>query len=184
MIEDLFKYNYIESNPKIEKVADQIYKTKFLPLEACKYMIDLANSIDNWKNTNLGNYPANDLFVDRISLHLKDKIFQHCYSIAKQIPQWTINENVIAGNIIMVMYNTTSYNHLDLHVDDSIFSASVLLNDDFEGGLLKFPNQNFDNRNVKVGEIILYPSLLTHAHMVEPVTKGNKYSLVIWSDWS
>jgi PKHD-type hydroxylase len=60
-------------------------------------------------------------------------------------------------------------------------SVSVLLNDDFEGGEFEV-HEGDSNEPVKTGmkkgTAILFPSFV--GHRVTPVTKGNRYSIVVW----
>ena len=63
-----------------------------------------------------------------------------------------------------------------LHNKTRKISMSLILNDDFEGGDLELfgtpkPKQ-------EKGSMIFFPSFL--AHEVTPVTKGTRYSLVLW----
>lgn len=58
-------------------------------------------------------------------------------------------------------------------------SASLILNDDFEGGEFSF----FDgtvNYKVKKGSVICFPSSFVYPHQILPVTKGVRYSIVTW----
>tara|TARA_R110002020_G_C16260999_1_gene770466 strand:- start:132 stop:758 length:627 start_codon:yes stop_codon:yes gene_type:complete len=63
-------------------------------------------------------------------------------------------------------------------------SMTVLLNDNYEGGEFQFSicNQEKCERHVpefnKIGSIIVFPSDIEHR--VAPVTKGVRYSLVVW----
>jgi predicted 2-oxoglutarate/Fe(II)-dependent dioxygenase YbiX len=59
-------------------------------------------------------------------------------------------------------------------------SASVKLNDSYEGAELDFPQQSFTNRDVPVGSLLAWPSLVTHPHQTLPLTGGIKYGLTIW----
>ena len=55
-------------------------------------------------------------------------------------------------------------------------SMSLLLNDGYEGGELEvFPHGPM---NLSKGTIVFFPSFQTH--QVHPVTKGTRYSLVMW----
>ena len=54
---------------------------------------------------------------------------------------------------------------------------TIVLNDDYEGGEFNF----FDCENLikeKTGTIIVFPSYAVHK--VNPITKGTRYSLVVW----
>ena len=81
----------------------------------------------------------------------------------------------------------------DLNIDGKIRKLSVTVSlsnsKDYEGGELEFDFRNKDpekKRNivtceeiVERGSIVVFPSHLWHR--VQPVTKGIRYSLVIWS---
>lgn len=56
-------------------------------------------------------------------------------------------------------------------------SMSIVLNEDYEGGEFEFYE---DNRLIKekTGTVIVFPSYMLHR--VRPVTKGVRYSLVVW----
>jgi len=58
-------------------------------------------------------------------------------------------------------------------------SGIILLNDDFEGGELKFYKKMYQPE-LKKGTCILFPSNMLFPHRVTPVTKGTRYSIVTW----
>lgn len=68
--------------------------------------------------------------------------------------------------------------HSDSDADAASLTASFSINDDYEGGDLVF----WDSYKVekKSNSIHVYPSSLTHPHRVDPVTKGVRYSVVVW----
>ena len=61
-------------------------------------------------------------------------------------------------------------------------SASIILNEDFEGGEMRFRWFHDEIKESKVlakkGDAIFFPSALQH--MVSPVTEGTRYSIVKW----
>ena len=63
-------------------------------------------------------------------------------------------------------------------------SASVILNDDYEGGELEFVILNekaqveITKITPEVGSVVVFPSFIMHR--VLPVTKGTRYSVVAW----
>jgi len=63
-------------------------------------------------------------------------------------------------------------------------SMTVLLNDNYEGGEFQFASYNKEECEIstpefnKTGMIIVFPSDIEHR--VAPVTKGIRYSLVVW----
>jgi len=78
---------------------------------------------------------------------------------------------------------TTLYNCPDnewLHKKTRKLSMTVLLNEGYEGGGLKFTNTlvpSIKGDGTK-GTVIVFPSY--HSHCVEKITKGTRYSLVVW----
>lgn len=83
-------------------------------------------------------------------------------------------------------------NHVHQSYNDRIrkLSVTVLLNDpkEFEGGELEISFRNkkrepdsviLDDRYLKKGSVVVFPSFIWHR--VKPVTKGIRYSLVIWN---
>ena len=56
-------------------------------------------------------------------------------------------------------------------------SMTIVLNDDYEGGELQF----FAEKTLikeQTGTVIVFPSYMVHR--VNPITKGTRYSLVVW----
>jgi PKHD-type hydroxylase len=81
----------------------------------------------------------------------------------------------------------SSYNRSDngfLHGNNRKLSMTVLLNDDYEGGDFQFAQYSKEKCNVisveqnKIGSIIVFPSYMEHR--IIPITKGLRYSLVVW----
>jgi hypothetical protein len=68
-----------------------------------------------------------------------------------------------------------------LHSDKSRVSMSLILNDDFEGGDLYFPRQEYKTADVPKGTLICWPGQITHPHTILPVTQGTRYSLVTFT---
>ncbi|MFT7184695.1 MAG: putative 2-oxoglutarate/Fe(II)-dependent dioxygenase YbiX [Pseudohongiellaceae bacterium] len=62
---------------------------------------------------------------------------------------------------------------------DRDFSILIYLNDDFEGGELKFPWLNYQYRPV-AGDLVFFPSNHLFSHESMPIISGNKYALVSW----
>lgn len=68
--------------------------------------------------------------------------------------------------------------HSDTDADAGSLTGSFSINDDYEGGNLIF----WDDYKLehKENSIHFYPSSLTHPHRVDEVTKGARYSVVVW----
>ena len=55
------------------------------------------------------------------------------------------------------------------------------LNDEYKGAALEFPRQEFSNLDIHVGDLICWPSKITHPHRSTQLEEGEKYSLTIWT---
>ncbi len=64
-------------------------------------------------------------------------------------------------------------------VTKRIISGLIMLNDDFEGGELRFPRQGITVKS-EPGMAILFPSTFAMPHEVSPVTKGKRYAILTW----
>jgi len=74
--------------------------------------------------------------------------------------------------------------HTD-HFTTAIRHLSIImnLNDDYEGGDLIFTDQKEKEiKRLKLGKgsIVFFPSNFMYPHMIEPITKGTRYSIVAW----
>jgi predicted 2-oxoglutarate/Fe(II)-dependent dioxygenase YbiX len=63
---------------------------------------------------------------------------------------------------------------------DRDLSMVFFLNDDYEGGDFVFPDLKVRIRP-EPGMLVSFPSNHYYKHGVEPVTKGNRYSIVCWA---
>ena len=67
-----------------------------------------------------------------------------------------------------------------IHHDVAQLSASVRLNDGYEGAELAFPHQGVTNAGLVVGELVAWLSLVTHPHETLALRSGVKYALTSW----
>tara|TARA_E500000318_G_scaffold69095_1_gene63989 strand:- start:399 stop:968 length:570 start_codon:yes stop_codon:yes gene_type:complete len=76
--------------------------------------------------------------------------------------------------------------HYKFHVDDGPgmnrkYSSILILNNDYEGGELCFKIDDKEEtiKNVP-GSLVVWPSNFMFPHMVKPIKKGVRYSIVSW----
>lgn len=78
--------------------------------------------------------------------------------------------------------------HFAVHADHgpayvTTVSAVAYLNDDYVGGELIFPR--FDLKiKPEVGDLVVFPSTFIYEHSSEPIVDGNKYSIVVMTDYN
>jgi len=59
-------------------------------------------------------------------------------------------------------------------------AAIIALNDNFEGGVFKFPHQNIEHK-MKKGSVILFPPFWTHPHQITTVGENQyRYTITTW----
>ena len=66
----------------------------------------------------------------------------------------------------------------DLHIDNSLFTLFIKLNDGFEGCETVFPRQNWDTSKLKVGGMIVFPGVISHPHYTKKLISGNKFLMI------
>lgn len=80
----------------------------------------------------------------------------------------------------VIRYALGEQESLRIHHDVAQVSGSVKLNDTYEGGVLEFPRQDVTNADLGIGQLLAWPSLVTHPHQTAPLRSGVKYALTIW----
>lgn len=80
----------------------------------------------------------------------------------------------------VIRYAPGQQESLRIHHDVAQISGSIKLNDDYDGAELRFPRQQYDNSAQVVGEMLMWPSLVTHPHETGRLLSGIKYALTVW----
>jgi len=69
--------------------------------------------------------------------------------------------------------------HSDHGISSRVLSALLYLNDDYEGGNIRFPHAEI-NIKPEAGSLLFFPSNFVYVHEVDAVTSGTRYSLPNW----
>jgi hypothetical protein len=93
---------------------------------------------------------------------------------------WPLIDYHGINDAFIIKYQQGGQEQLRPHHDVAQVSASIKLNDAYEGAVLEFPRQGANNAALPVGSLLAWPSLVTHPHHSTQITKGTKYSLTIW----
>jgi hypothetical protein len=77
--------------------------------------------------------------------------------------------------------------HFNIHADhgpayNCTVSAVIYINDDYEGGDLKFPRLDNIVYKPRVGDIAVFPSNYIYEHASLPMKSGTKYCVVVMTD--
>tara|TARA_Y100000590_G_scaffold87048_3_gene97530 strand:+ start:9298 stop:9843 length:546 start_codon:yes stop_codon:yes gene_type:complete len=169
----------------LTEVSTDIFHTRFLNEELSDTILTLLKKENAWERGVYDRrYSTHDTKLSShfptvyhlIKEQIENIVLRSMYDI------WSFNSNIEADSIFAVKYSKDTQLSLKEHVDESYISGSIKLNTDYEGGILKFPRQNFTNENIPIGDLIIWPSQITHPHLSTKVTKGEKYSITIWTD--
>ena len=191
MIIDYTKGIHPESGKKYT-IHNDIIVTPFWTEDFCEELCDVAKFYNNkfhyhYQNTNY-NGVQDDLYFNTLFLdHINHWLFQdftdhYSQSICKVISQeWPQVQITGWFPPFIVRYESTKKDILKLHNDISFITTVVKLNNEYEGGLLEFPRQEWNNSEVPVGYAQIWPSAITHPHTVTPVTKGTRYAFTSWT---
>jgi hypothetical protein len=178
---------FLESNVVIiENVITDTY---------CKELIELINNTNLNKeeysktlrnNVECYEFSLNDYqHINEYKMHDINimNICFNCVTIFKKIRPFIIIVKD-CGYTLRKIYGKT-YNHIDwiydIEKDYRVLSIILFLNDDYDGGVLKFPIQNISYK-LKKGSAILFPPYWTHPHEVSTVKPGQyRYTINTWA---
>ena len=164
-----------------EVVANEIIVTPFLSEPQCQWLIERSEVHGGWTSMKDDKFPAREIRLRELGLWDEyDRLWREKLSkVAEKHWQGYAYEGL--RDAFTMKYTLDTQTSLALHTDGSMVTGSVKLNDDYEGAELIFPRQRFSNIDVPVGHCILFPSMVTHAHYVNELTAGEKYSLTMWT---
>lgn len=163
----------------IEIATDILYFPKILTEQKCNDLIKTAVAKGfGISRPPYNNFPSPDCYIEDKSEYVE--ILQPYLDAASHY--WGCKLLTISELFV----NQFPWNGMDgicPHHDDpdNIVSGSVKLNNTYTGGALTFPRQNFDTSDLDIGDLILWPSNVTHLHFAPPVDSGIKHNLTVWS---
>ena len=163
-------------------VAPDILLLPFWTRDMCSAVIAAAEAVGGFAAQEGDPVPGHEISLAAISPSLYDNVQNDLGArIWPQLQQeWPLIDYYGLKDAFVIKYSLDAQTELRIHHDVAQVSASVKLNDDYDGAQLDFPRQSFDNANVPVGALLAWPSLVTHPHQTLPLTRGVKYGLTIW----
>jgi|TARA_A100000172_G_scaffold80524_1_gene70342 predicted 2-oxoglutarate/Fe(II)-dependent dioxygenase YbiX len=116
-----------------------------------------------------------------------------CYKLRNTVQQY-IKENNInlelkrITNVTLLKYEKGGFykTHIDHNLNKAPrnLSCVIFLNNDYEGGNLKFYTLDFKEVILEVkpevGKLVIFPSYFMYPHKAETVKKGIRYTIVSW----
>ena len=178
--------DFVVFNPKVKEVATDILCVEFWKPEFCKALINAADSINTYQSRPTDPVPGQEIRINQISDDLYISFCKHWKTIIQPIldkyymlpaEQWFMGWKVP----FIIKYEMHKQRYLRPHMDGSLVTGTVRMNDEYSGGELVFPRQNYKNTDVPVGSMLIWPSSIQHIHYSDELKSGTKYSLVAWT---
>ena len=170
-----------EEGSSFMEVAQDILSFRLMSEEDAERVASFLSMQENWKPL-----PGDDVPGDELRLHmagldeLADALME---AVDRRFRiRWTPPDTSIEPqDVFAIRYSPTRQAGIRLHNDLSTISASLKLRDARQGGVLRFPRQNFDDRYNTPGEVLVWPSRVTHPHQVVAATEGERISVTLWT---
>jgi hypothetical protein len=164
-------------------LAPEVLAMPFWTPEKCAAVVAAAERAQAWGSDPDDPVPGYEVSLATVDPVLFAGVEKQCADLVVPVlrAHWPqIAWNGLQDAFVIKYVATEGVNELPLHHDVAQISGSVRLNTGYVGGALSFPRQGWDNGGVAVGDIVLWPSLVTHPHCGAPVERGVKYGLTIW----
>jgi hypothetical protein len=172
-----------ESEP-IRSVGPELYATSFWTPQFCTALIRAAEATGAFEPQPDDPVPGHEVSLAVISpglfARVQDDIGARLWPQLQQA--WPYIDYHGLRDAFVIKYELGVQESLRVHHDVAQVSASIKLNDDYDGGELEFPLQRFDNSGLGVGTLLAWPSLVTHPHQTNLLRSGTKYALTIWCE--
>jgi hypothetical protein len=168
----------------LTRVGQDLYTMPFWTPEFCASIIRAAEAVGAFEPQPDDPVPGHEVSLAVISPRLFEAVQN---DIGGRVwPQlrtvWPYIDYHGLRDVFVIRYALGEQESLRIHHDVAQVSGSVKLNDDYEGGELEFPLQGFTNETLPVGELVAWPSLVTHPHQTNQLRRGVKYALTIWCE--
>jgi hypothetical protein len=150
--------------------------------EFCETVVRAAEAIGAFQPNPEDPVPGHEVSLAVISPRLFEMVQEDFGSrIWPQLQMvWPYVDYYGLRDAFVIRYALGEQESLRIHHDVAQVSGSIKLNDGYAGADLVFPRQAFDNSAVAVGEMLVWPSLVTHPHETAQLTDGVKYALTVW----
>lgn len=172
----------IDEREGLTELGTEIYTVPFWTPRFCDTVIRAAEAVGAFELQPDDPVPGHEVSLAVISPRLFEQVE---IDLGRRIwPQlqeaWPFIDYHGLRDVFVIKYELGQQEHLRMHHDVAQVSASVKLNEGYEGAVLDFPRQGVDNLAVPVGELVVWPSLVTHPHQATQLLSGVKYGLTVW----
>jgi hypothetical protein len=174
----------VDTAPGWRHLHDDILVVPCWTRAFCDALVEAAVLADAWDHDSDDPVPGHEVSLGMISPRLTAGLHAHwvarIWPVIRQV--WPLVDFAGFADAFVIRYSPDTVPDLRAHHDVGQVSASIKLNDRYDGGDLVFPRQGVSNANVPVGAAVIWPSLVTHPHRADPVTAGTKLSVTVWTE--
>lgn len=164
----------------VEEQGADIFTWPMFTKRFCEMIIEEAEHQATWTVDRHEHYPTTDFLLKEIGLNdmYMRVLKEYGFRIAGHI--WGLSgdswyKDMTAENF-MAKYTPTAQGHLNSHIDNSNYSITLALNDDFEGGGTYYHRQKTLIK-APTGHQCLFP-MPTHKHSGRWIDDGIRYIIV------
>ncbi len=172
----------IDHSDDLQVVGPEMMVLPFWTPEMCAAVIRAAEAVGGFSPQPDDPVPGHEVSLAAISPRLfesvENDLGMRVWPVLRR--EWPLIDYHGLRDVFVIKYSAESQTELRIHHDVAQVSASVKLNDGYEGAELDFPRQGFTNRELPIGSLLVWPSLVTHPHQTRPLVSGVKYALTIW----
>jgi hypothetical protein len=163
-------------------VGADLYAVPFWTPAFCAALVRAAEAVGAFEPQPDDPVPGHEVSLAIISPRLyalvEADLGERLWPLLQQ--EWPYIDYHGLRDAFVIKYALGQQEHLRIHHDVAQVSGSIKLNDGYEGGELHFPRQGVTNTDLGVGELLAWPSLVTHPHETLALRAGVKYALTIW----
>ena len=172
----------VDHREGLREVGAEVYAVPFWTPEFCATVIRAAEAVGAFEPQPDDPVPGHEVSLAIISPRQFEAVeIDLGRRVWPQLQQaWPYIDYHGLRDVFVIRYAMGEQEHLRIHHDVAQVSASVKLNDGYDGAVLEFPRQGIDNTGLEVGELLAWPSLVTHPHQTSQLRSGVKYALTIW----
>ena len=172
------------SATSMREIGTDIYVVPFWTPEFCSTIIRAAEAVGAFEHQPDDPVPGHEVSLavisPRLFEHVEHDIGTRIWPMLRTV--WPYVDYHGLRDVFVIKYELGAQEELRMHHDVAQVSASVKLNDDYEGAVLDFPRQGVTNESTTTGDAVVWPSLVTHPHQATRLRRGVKYGLTVWCE--
>ena len=166
------------------EIGTDIYVVPFWTPAFCAAVIRAAEAVGAFEYQPDDPVPGHEVSLavisPRLFEHVEVDIGRRLWPILRTV--WPYVDYHGLRDAFVIKYEVGGQEELRMHHDVAQVSASVKLNDGYEGAELDFPRQGVNNSAAAIGDAVVWPSLVTHPHQATKLRRGVKYGLTVWCE--